>query len=57
MQDLGILIKSNIIEFSPELKGLDQKIQKIIKEIYSLEEQQKQIKTYVNEIKRMISWK
>lgn len=57
MQDLGSLIKSNIIEFSPELKGLDQKIQKIIKEIYSLEEQQKQIKTYVNEIKRMISWK
>lgn len=57
IQDLGILIKSNIIEFSPELKGLDQKIQKIIKEIYNLEEQQKQIKTYVNEIKRMISWK
>lgn len=57
IQDLGILIKSNIIEFSPELKGLDQKIQKIIKEIYSLEEQQKQIKTYVNEIRRMISWK
>ena len=57
MQDLGSLIKSNIIEFSPELKELDQRIQKVIKEIYSLEEQQKQIKTYVNEIKRMISWK
>lgn len=57
MQDLGSLIKSNIIEFSPELKELDQRIQKVIKEIYSLEEQQKQIKTYVNEIKQMISWK
>ena len=57
MQDLGSLIKSNIIEFSPELKELDQRIQKVIKEIYSLEEQQEQIKTYVNEIKRMISWK
>ena len=57
MQDLGSLIKSNIIEFSPEVKELDQRIQKVIKEIYSLEEQQKQIKTYVNEIKRMISWK
>ncbi len=57
MRDLGSLIKSNIIEFSPELKELDQRIQKVIKEIYSLEEQQNQIKTYVNEIKRMISWK
>ena len=56
-QDLGILIKSNIIEFSPELKELDRKIEKISREIYSLEIQQKQITAYVTQIKRMISWK
>ena len=56
-QDLGSLIKSNIIEFSPELKELDRKIEKICREIYSLEIQQKQIKAYVTQIKRMISWK
>ena len=56
-QDLGSLIKSNIIEFSPELKELDRKIEKISREIYSLEIQQKQITAYVTQIKRMISWK
>ncbi|MBP2619876.1 dynamin family protein [Streptococcus panodentis] len=57
VQDLVSLVKNNIVEFSPELKEKDQKIQKVMKEIYSLEEQQAQIEAYVNEIKRMTTWK